>query len=237
VADSGIDRVFGTLVHRRNRFVADVLVAGLEALAHVPNSGRLHELMVAGTEVVLRPAPVGTTRKTAYDLLAVRYAGRWVGVDSCIPPSMVVKAWRTGVLPAFAEYSDVRREVRYGESRLDLLFSGTPGLAYVEAKSVNLVEDGIAMFPDAPTIRGARHLLELRDAVAEGHRAAACFVIQRDDARVLRPYAEKDPVFAATLAHVVGHGVEAYAIACTTTPEGTVPVRLVPIEITPGVFA
>jgi sugar fermentation stimulation protein A len=224
-------RVFATLVQRRNRFVADVLVDGRQEAAHVPNSGRMHELMVPGTEVVLRPAPAGTTRKTAYDLLAVRYADRWVGVDSRIPPSMVVEAWRSSVLPAFADYTDVRREVRYGESRLDLLFSGAPGLAYVEAKSVNLVEDGVAMFPDAPTVR------ELGDAVAKGHRAAACFVVQRDDARVLRPYAEKDPVFADTLACVVAEGVEAYAIACVTTPEGTTPVGLVPIEITPGVFA
>ncbi|MDA0799069.1 MAG: DNA/RNA nuclease SfsA [Chloroflexi bacterium] len=230
-------RVFATLVQRRNRFVANVLVDGRQEAAHVPNSGRMHELMVPGTEVVLRPAPAGTTRKTAYDLLAVRYADRWVGVDSRTPPSMVVEAWRSGVLPGFADYTDVRREVRYGGSRLDLLFSGAPGLAYVEAKSVNLVEDGVAMFPDAPTVRGARHLLELRDAVAEGHRAAACFVVQRDDARVLRPHAEKDPVFADTLARVVAEGVEAYAIACVTTPEGTTPVGLVPIEITPGVFA
>jgi sugar fermentation stimulation protein A len=233
--------VLGILVRRRNRFAAEVLVAGDAALAHVPNSGRMHELMVHGIDVLLRPAPEGTTRRTAYDLLAVRYAGRWVGVDSRIPPSMVVDAWRTGVLPAFADYTTVRREVRYGESRLDLLFShpvsGTPEFAYVEAKSVNLAEDGIAKFPDAPTARGARHLLELCAAAAEGHRAAVCFVVQRDDVCVLRPFAEADPVFTETLVRVVDEGVEAYAIVCVTTPEGTMPVGLVPIEISPGVFA
>jgi len=143
---------------------------------------------------------------------------------------MVVEAWRTGVLDAFAAYDNVRREVQYGRSRLDLLFSGAPGLAYVEAKSVNLVEDGLALFPDAPTPRGARHLLELRDAVREGHRAAVCFVVQRDGPRVLRAYAEKDPLFAETLASVTREGVEAYAIACETTPEGSIPIRLVPVE-------
>jgi sugar fermentation stimulation protein A len=237
VSDSDPNRVFGTLVQRCNRFVAEVLVSGCKALAHVPNPGRMHELMIPGTEVVLRPALEGIPRKTAYDLLAVHYAGQWVGVDSRIPPSMVVEAWRTGVLPCFAEYSEVRGEVRYGGSRLDLLFSGALGLGYVEAKSVNLVEDGIALFPGSPTIRGVRHLLELRDAVAEGHRAAVCFVIQRNDAYVLRPFAEKDPVFADTLARVVEQGVEAYALACMTMPEGTTPTRLVPIEINPGVFA
>ena len=224
------DPLFGKLLRRRNRFAADVLVDGREALAHVPNSGRMEELFIQGAAVVLRPAPEGSTRKTAYDLTSIFYAGGWVGVDSRVPPAMVVEAWRTGVLGAFAGYDSVRREVTYGSSRLDLLFSGTPGLAYVEAKSVNLVEDGVALFPDAPTIRGARHLMELRDAVREGHRAAVCFVIQRNDVRVLRPYEEKDPVFAKTLATVTREGVEAYAIACETTPEGTRPVRLGPVE-------
>jgi len=222
--------LYGKLIFRRNRFAAEVDVAGQTALAHVPNSGRMEELFVAGAQVVLRPAPEGSGRKTAFDLTAIAYAGRWVGVDSRVPPSMVVEAWRTGVLDAFAAYDNVRREVQYGRSRLDLLFSGAPGLAYVETKSVNLVEDGLALFPDAPTPRGARHLLELRDAVREGHRAAVCFVVQRDGPRVLRAYAEKDPLFAETLASVTREGVEAYAIACETTPEGSIPIRLVPVE-------
>jgi sugar fermentation stimulation protein A len=222
--------VYGQLIRRRNRFAAEVDVAGRAALAHVPNTGRMEELFVAGAQVVLRPAPEGSGRKTAFDLAAIACAGGWVGVDSRVPPSMVVEAWRMGVLDAFDAYDSVRREVTYGGSRLDLLFSGASGLAYVEAKSVNLVEDGLALFPDAPTARGARHLLELRDAVREGHRAAVCFVVQRDDVRVLRAYAEKDPLFADTLAIVTRAGVEAYAIACATTPLGTTPVRLVPVE-------
>ena len=227
--------VIGRLIQRLNRFAADVEVDGRAALAHVPNSGRMEELMVAGAPVVLRPAPEGSTRKTAYDLTAISYAGRWVGVDARVPPGIVVDAWRSGVLDALAAYDNVRREVQYGASRLDLLFTGAPGLAYVEAKSVNLVEDGLALFPDAPTVRGARHLLELRAAVNEGHRAVVCFVIQRDDVCLLRPYAAKDPLFAETLATVTREGVEAYAIVCESTPEGTTPVRLVPVDVHGGV--
>jgi endonuclease-3 related protein len=91
----------------------------------------------------------------------------------------------------FTEYSKVCGEVQYGWSRLELLFSGALGLGYVEAKSVNLVEDGIALFPGLPTTRGIRHLLELGDAVAEGHRAAACFVIQRNDAYAAGSYRDQ----------------------------------------------
>ena len=221
--------MLGTLIVRRNRFAAEVAVDGREALAHVPNSGRMLELMVPGTGVVLRPA-IGAGRKTAYDLLAVRYAGRWVGVDARIPPSVVVQAWRDGLLPGLAAYDNVKREVVFGGSRLDLRFDGPGGVAYVEAKSVNLVEDGVALFPDAPTLRGARHLLELRDAVRQGHRGAVCFVVQRDDVRVLRPFREADPAFADALAAVVRDGVEAYAIACVTDIDGTRPVGLVPVE-------
>ncbi|MDA1035940.1 MAG: DNA/RNA nuclease SfsA [Chloroflexi bacterium] len=231
------ERVQGRLILRGNRFVAEVEIGGRTALAHVPNSGRMTELMVPGAPVVLVPAPLGSERRTQFDLTAILYRERWVGVDSRMPPALVIDAWRAGLLPGLASYTDVRREVTFGESRLDLLFDGPPGLAYVEAKSVNLVEDGVAMFPDAPTIRGTRHLRELAKAASEGHAAAVCFVIQRDDAEVLRPYAEADPAFAEALASVVSDGVAAYAIACATTPDGQKPVRLVPVEISSGVFA
>lgn len=231
------DRMQGRLLHRRNRFVAEVEVAGRTALAHVPNSGRMTELMVPGATVVLVPAPPGSGRRTQFDLTAISYRGRWVGVDSRMPPSLVVDAWRAGLLPDLASYETVRREVKFGDSRLDLLFEGPPGLAYVEAKSVNLVEDGVAMFPDAPTTRGTRHLHELAKAVGEGHAAAVCFVVQRDDVECLRPYAEADPTFAEALTCVVKAGVAAYAIVCSTTPDTIVPVRLVPVEVPFGVRA
>ena len=231
------ERAQGRLILRRNRFVAEVEIDGRTALAHVPNSGRMTELMVPGAPVVLVPAPPGSERRTQFDLTAILYRERWVGVDSRMPPALVIDAWRTGLLPDLASYTDVKREVTFGESRLDLLFQGPPGLAYVEAKSVNLVEDGVAMFPDAPTIRGTRHLHELANAVGKGHAAAVCFVVQRDDVEVLRPYAEADPAFAEALASVVKAGVAAYAIACSTTPDSQAPVRLVPVEVTSGVFA
>ena len=187
------------------------------------------ELFVAGARVLLRPAPANSDRRTAYDLLLIEYQGRWVGVDSRMPPHLVVDAWRSGLLGAFLAYESVRREVRYGESRLDLLFDGPPGLLYVEAKSVNLVEDATAWFADAPTTRGARHLRELQAAVREGHRAAVVFVVQRDDVQRLMPYEEADPAFAEALRLAIANGVEAYAIVCAVGPTGATPVGLVPV--------
>jgi sugar fermentation stimulation protein A len=223
--------ISGRFVHRSNRFLAEVDVAGERALAHVPNSGRMTELFVPGVEVLLRPAPVESERRTAYDLLLIMHGDSWVGVDSRLPPGLIVDAWRAGLLPAFDGYQSVRREVRYGESRLDLLFEGPQGQLYVEAKSVNLVKDGLGLFPDAPTIRGARHLGELASAVRGGHRAAVTFVVQRDDVQRVMPYVDKDPVFAAALLDAVSTGVECYAISCAVTPNGSTPTRLVPVVL------
>ena len=220
-----------TFVARRNRFAADVVLDGRRAVAHVPNSGRMSELLVPGCDVLLHPAPQPSARRIAYDLLLVRYHGRWVGVDSRMPPSLVVQAWRHGLIATLNSYQNVRREVRLGGSRVDLLFEGPGGLCYVEAKSVNLVEDGVALFPDAPTERGARHLGELTSAVAQGHAAAVVFVIQRDDAQELAPHEEADPAFAEALRGAVSRGVHAHAIACTVTRGRITPVRSVPVRL------
>jgi sugar fermentation stimulation protein A len=223
--------VEGTFVARRNRFAADVLVNGREAVAHVANSGRMTELLVQGAPVLLRRAPAGSDRRTAYDLLLIRHVGRWVGLDARMPPRAVIDAWRDGLLPSFAAYDLVTAEVRYGASRIDLLFEGPPGKLYVEAKSCNLVVDGTALFPDAPTVRGAKHMAELASAVRQGHRAAAVFVVQRDDALRLMPFAEADPVFADALRGAAAGGVEAHAVVCEAGPAGLRPLRTVPVVL------
>ena len=114
----------------------------------------------------------------------------------------------------------VRREVTYGESRLDLMLEGASGRCYLETKSVTLVEDdGVALFPDAPTTRGVKHLHTLARVVAEGHRAAAVFVVQRSDANFLSPHDSADPEFGAALRAALAAGVEVRAYRCSVTPE------------------
>ena len=219
----------GTFTLRRNRFVAEVRVAGRTALAHVPNSGRMRELLVPGARVLLQPAPAGSARRTGFTLVLVKHQRRWIGVDSRLPPALVVEAWRRGLLPALASYRRVRREVRSGGSRLDLCFDGPEGECYVEAKSVNLVVDGTALFPDAPTTRGARHLEELVQVVKAGGHAAVLFVVQRDDASALVPFESADPRFAATLRWAAGEGVGVYAVACRVRSSAISPRRLLPV--------
>ncbi len=240
-------------VRRLNRFAATVSLNGREVMVHVANSGRLRELLQPGSLCYLTDQPA-SHRKTAFDLSLVaidRPQGDGVrepsaaygtergqaqdsilvSADARLPNALVWEAWRDGTLPHFEGYPSARREVRYHDSRLDLLLSSPDELCYVEIKSVTLVQGGVARFPDAPTDRGRRHVSTLVRAVREGHRAAAVFVIQRGDARALSPYDAHDPLFGAALREAVAAGVEAYAFTCSVTREsiaiaGEVPVLL-----------
>ena len=225
--------VEGCFLGRPNRFTAEVDLDGRTTSAHLPNTGRMRELLVPGTPALLRPAHAAA-RRTAFDLVAVWHAGRWVGIDSRATPSAVVHAWERGMLPGFEGYTSVRREVRFGESRLDLLFDGPGGDCYVEAKSVNLVEGGVALFPDAPTTRGVRHLAELARAVHEGHAGVVVFVVQRDDARALTPHPTADPAFAQGLRDAVHSGVRALAVACRFVDGGLEPAGTIPVAYDVG---
>ena len=203
---------------RLNRFAARVEIDGKEAVAHVPNSGRLRELFVPDAQVYVSPAS-SPHRKTAFDLRLVRIDNVLVSCDARLPPALVAEAHALGNLPQFQGYSAIEREVTFEESRLDLCLSGRGGRVYVETKSVTLVCDGTALFPDSPTTRGTKHLRTLMKAIGQGHRAAAVFVIQRNDARLFTPYRSADPEFAAALEEVVAMGVEVYAYGCRVTLE------------------
>jgi sugar fermentation stimulation protein A len=204
-----------TFIKRDNRFRVTVRVEGHPVWAHLPNSGRLMELLVPGRRVLLKTAQA-PGRLTAYDLLMVDLDRILVSIDARLPSRLLDESLRVGRLEEFAGYSEVRREVTYGQSRLDLVLEGGPdgGRCFIEAKSVTLVEDGVALFPDAPTQRGRRHLGELARARAEGHRAAVVFVVQRDDATCFSPHDEADPAFGQALREAAQAGVEVYAYKC-----------------------
>lgn len=223
--------VEGEFVVRLNRFAARVRVDGRDVLAHVPNSGRMTELLVPGAPALLAPAPQGAVRKTAYDLTLIRYRDQWVGVDARLPNALFAEALTEGRLAPFRDFPDFRREARWGASRFDFLLTGDGRSCLVETKSVNLVEDGTALFPDAPTARGVRHLETLTASVREGMEAAVVFVVQRADAVRLMPHAGADPAFAAALAAAGAAGVTLLAYTCRVTAremriDGPIPVEV-----------
>ena len=239
--------VEGRFIRRLNRFAALVDVDRREHLAHIPNSGRLGELLVPGYRILLAPAPPETAhaRKTAYDLALVDANGALASADARLPNKLVAEALTAGALPPFAAYTAVHPEKTYGDSRLDFLLQSDhpprqndhplhqndhpPRSCYLETKSVTLVENGIALFPDAPTMRGVKHLRSLSHAVAAGHDAAVIFVIQRADASAFAPHDTADPLLAAALRNAIAAGVTAHAYRCQVSETAITLANPVPL--------
>lgn len=217
-----------TLLERPNRFLGVVELEGKNVQAFIPNPGRMHELMVPGTTVYVIPKE-GDHRKTKFDLTLMEYNNTLVSIDSRLPNYMLKESINNG-LDEFKGYHVERTEPTFHDSRLDLKLTDGSNQVLLEAKSCTLVEEGIALFPDAPTKRGARHMKTLIKALEFG-RAAVCFVIQRNDAVEWRPNKAMDPDFTTALQGAVEAGVEAYAYTCdinlcTVSIKNRVPVNL-----------
>lgn len=202
----------GVFRKRLTRFSAQVEVDGKVVECFLPNPGRLSELLISGSKVVLKGAVAAGFRKTVYDLIGVYQGDMIVSVDARIPNKLVLKALKNGDLSEFLGYTVIKPEHIYGRVKFDFLLDGL-GLksCLLEVKSCTLVRDGVAMFPDAPTERGVKHVLELTRALRDGYRTAVLFIVQRDDAYMFRPNDDVDPKFSKTLREAAKNGVEIYA--------------------------
>ena len=216
-------------VRRDNRFRAQICVDGIERACHVPNSGRLAELLLPGAPIYVRPAR-RPGRVTAFDLILVQSGAELVCIDARWPPALVAAAWHAGRLPEFAGYEGLRREVSVGESRLDLLFTTAAEAAcWVETKCVTLVQAGVALFPDAPTERGRRHLETLATLAAGGACACVLFIIQRADACAFAPHDAMDAAFGEALRAAISAGVRVVAYTCHITPAEIALAQSIPL--------
>jgi sugar fermentation stimulation protein A len=220
----------GAFVARENRFRARVRLEGREVAAHIPNSGRLTELLSPEYPVLLSEA-WSPGRVTDYDMLMVSLPHTLVSVDARLPNQLLHEAFEAQALPQFEGYPVVRQEVTYGDSRLDFLLEadGKRQPCFIEVKSVTLVRAGVGYFPDAVTERGRRHLRELQRASLDGKRAAAIFVLQREDAQAFAPHDESDPAFGEALREVVADGVEVYAYSCQVSRREVVLHERIPV--------
>ncbi len=219
-------------IDRPNRFIAHCRMGGAQVTAHVKNTGRCRELLVPGCTVYLEKSE-NPARKTAYSLIAADRQGLLINLDSQAPNQVVAEAMAAGRLDRAlgAPVTALRREVRYGSSRFDIAFACGERQGFVEVKGVTLEREGAALFPDAPTQRGEKHLMELCRAAGEGYLAAVCFLIQMKGPSVFCPNAATDPGFARALAEAAGCGVKLLAFDCAVTPfsltlADPVPVRL-----------
>ena len=200
------------LIRRYNRFLADAqLDSGERITAHCPNPGSMMGLTAPGSRIWLEPNE-DPKRKLRYGWRLVELGdGHWSGIDTAVPNRVVKEALLARAIPRLSAYGSVRPEVRYGKnSRVDFLLM-EPGLpdAYVEVKNVHLKRRGdLAEFPDSVTTRGAKHLAELADMVAAGHRAVMLYLVQRTDCGRLAMAADLDPDYAAAFEMARAAGVE-----------------------------
>lgn len=208
-------------MERPNRFIARVLIDGVEALAHVKNTGRCKELLVPGATIYLEDHFLRMgTRKLRYSLIAVEKGDLLVNMDSQAPNEIVAEALSLGdiVLPGMTPPIRFQREQTYGASRLDFLVEDVVGrIGYMEVKGVTLEENRCCKFPDAPTIRGRKHLEELQKAVEEGFVSYVVFVLQMKGAISFRPNDEMDPAFGKALRSAASAGVVVLAYDCEVT--------------------
>jgi sugar fermentation stimulation protein A len=222
----------GRLLRRYKRFLADVELANGEVVtAHVANPGAMLGLAEPGMRVLLSRS-ASLTRKLPWSWELVEAAGALVGINTAHPNGIVAEAIAEGAVPELAGYDILRREVRYGKnSRIDILLSGAgrPD-TYVEVKNVHLSRvPGLSEFPDSVTARGAKHLAELSDMVAAGHRAVMFYFVHRDDTTAFRLARDIDPTYAAAFDRALAAGVEMLAYQCRVTPEEVAVTRRLPV--------
>ncbi|MBP3447766.1 MAG: DNA/RNA nuclease SfsA [Clostridia bacterium] len=203
----------GIFRSRPNRFIAYVEIAGKDEICHVKNTGRCKELLVEGATVYLEESN-NTNRRTKYDLVAVEKGDRLINLDSQAP-NRVFSEWATCF---FRDAISVLPEKTFGNSRFDFCVTHRDGRAsFVEVKGVTLEQDGIVLFPDAPTERGVKHLRELCECVKEGYGAYLFFVVQMRDVKCFMPNEATHPEFAEALRTAKKEGVQIYAVDCNVT--------------------
>lgn len=221
------------LIRRYRRFLADVeLSDGRVATAHTPNTGSMLGCARPGSRVWLRESGSAARKyPLAWELVEAE-PGVLVGINTGLANRLVREGVETGVVAELRGYASIRPEVRYGHenSRIDLLLEGeSRPRCYVEVKNVTLAERGRALFPDAVTARGTKHLRELREMARQGQRAVIFFCVQRGDVEAVEPADRIDPAYGRALREALAEGVEALAYRAEVTVEGIALVRRLPV--------
>ena len=200
-------------IERPNRFITIIEIGGEKHKSHLPDPGRLKELLIPGASLMVRPAPENKERSTAFTTIMVNLKGQWISLVSTLPNQFVKYSFQKNRIPIFQKYKLVRPEVTIRNHRFDFLLSNKSGKNFfLEVKSVTFVENGIAKFPDAVTTRGMNHAKTLTDLVKEGEFAGILFVCQRPDATLFEPMWDRDPMFSNVLFNAYKMGVKVWCI-------------------------
>ena len=223
------DCLNGILARRYKRFLADVILEnGTTCTVHCPNSGSMRGCSEPGSPVIISRSD-NPGRKYPWTLELVQANGVWIGINTSRTNALVREGLENGIITDFGVPREIRREVRVSQaSRLDFLVETAQGRLYLEVKNCSLAENGTALFPDAVTVRGARHLEELARLRMHGFGAALLFCVQREDNDRFMPAASIDPHYAQTLVRVWRQGVQVVAYQARVTPEEIKIIRPLP---------
>lgn len=200
-------------ISRPNRFIAYAELNGETVVCHVKNTGRCKELLVPGCEVYLTESD-NAARKTKYDLVAVRKSGELFNMDSQAP-NIAAGEYLKKIYPSAL----IRPETSFGKSRFDFYIENGDEKIIVEVKGVTLEKNGVALFPDAPTERGVKHIKELTEYAEKGYKTQILFVIQTENIKSFSPNDETHKEFGDALRFAQQNGVTVTAVNCTVTPD------------------
>ena len=210
-----------SFIKRPNRFLAQVQIFSTQEFvyAHVPDPGRLKELLVPSAQLILVKSN-NPDRKTQYSVVGVKSDLIWVNINSQVSNRLFREEY--SLLPRFKNYTFIKSEFKFQKSRIDFLMEKqeqeNSKKTLIEIKSSTLVKDQVAMFPDAPTTRGTKHVTELKESLSSGYDAVIVFLIKRSDAIEFRPFKEMDPKFYSALKLAKQAGVELCAVLCKYDP-------------------
>ncbi|HIY22336.1 MAG TPA: DNA/RNA nuclease SfsA [Candidatus Flavonifractor merdigallinarum] len=217
----------GRFLARPNRFIAQVEVNGQVETVHVKNTGRCRELLVPGATVYLERSN-NPKRKTQYDLIVVEKGSLLINMDAQAPNRLFAEWAQVGHF--CPNLTTLRPETTWGTSRFDFYWEDSDGKrGFVEVKGVTLEEEGLALFPDAPTERGVKHLRELAQCRAAGYEAAVCFVVQMAGRKGFSPNERTHPAFGAALRAAQKAGVEILVKGCTVERDSIAITETVPL--------
>jgi len=219
----------GIFLSRPNRFIAQIDLDGIKIVAHVKNTGRCKELLVSGVKVVLQKSN-NLERKTVCDLIAVWKNGRLINIDSQAPNKVFLEYLQSG--RCVNGVTLIKSEVTHGNSRFDFYVEAEERKIFIEVKGVTLEEDGVVLFPDAPTDRGVKHLNELAMCVREGYEAMVVFVIQMNNVCYFTPNNKTHPAFGEALVAAEKTGVRIIALDCMVTENSLTIGDSVPVILT-----
>ncbi len=217
-------------IARPNRFLSKVKIDGVIHDSHVPDPGRLKELLFPGARVLVEPKS-GAERKTKFATTMVYSDDELISINSQLPNQFVRFCLDRKLIPELAEWQVKKQEYTLGRSRFDFLLEKEDKEKLVEVKSATLVEDGLARFPDAVTARGTKHIRHLVSSITPQRSAAVLFIVQRSDATRFEPHWERDPIFAESLELAVEQGLELYIYTTHLKPDSMTLGNAIPFNL------